>query len=108
MRRGESIESILQRCLARIAAGESVAACLHDHPEHADELAPLLEAVAKLRGWAPPTLSDRARAAARARAHAALAARRAPPLRPLGVGLGRRHAAGTGLRADAPSVASAR
>ncbi|MFL5800675.1 MAG: DUF5667 domain-containing protein [Roseiflexaceae bacterium] len=81
MRRGESIECILQRCLARIAAGESIAACLRDYPEHADELAPLLETVAELRGWAPPTLSDAARRTARARAHAALAVRRSRPSR---------------------------
>jgi hypothetical protein len=71
----------LQLCLARIAAGESIAACLNDYPEHADELAPLLEAAAELRGWAQPALSDATRASARTRAHAALAARRARPPR---------------------------
>jgi hypothetical protein len=76
MSRGETTENILQRCLERIAAGESIAACLRDHPEHADELAPLLEAVAELRGWAPPTLSPAARSAGRARAHTALDALR--------------------------------
>ncbi len=81
MRRREAIENILQRCLARIEAGESIAACLHDYPEHADELAPLLEAVAELRGWEPPRLSAAARDAARTRAHAALAAQRERPTR---------------------------
>lgn len=77
MRRGKAIENILQRCLARVEAGESIAACLRDYPEHADELAPLLEVVADLRGWEPPTLSAAARDAARARAHAALDGQRA-------------------------------
>jgi hypothetical protein len=77
MRRGKAIENILQRCLARIEAGESIAACLRDYPEHADELAPLLEVVADLRGWEPPTLSAAARDAARTRAHAALSGQRA-------------------------------
>jgi Domain of unknown function (DUF5667) len=77
MRRGKAIERILQLCLARIAAGESIAACLNDYPEHADELAPLLEAVVELRGWAPPALSAATRGATRTRAHAALAAQRA-------------------------------
>src|SRR5215470_4116682 len=81
MRRGKAIEHILQLCLARIAAGESIAACLNEYPEHADELAPLLEAAAELRGWAPPALSDATRGATRTRAHAALAARRARPSR---------------------------
>src|SRR5689334_20960259 len=75
MRREEPIESILQRCLVWIAAGESVDDCLRRFPERAEELRPLLEAAAALRGWQPPTLTPVARAAARERARAALAAR---------------------------------
>src|SRR5262245_5999769 len=79
MRREESIESILQRCLARLASGESIDACLRDFPERAGELRPLLETAAALRTWQPPALSLEVRAAARERARAALAARRAGP-----------------------------
>src|SRR5262245_48178707 len=75
MMREEPIESILQRCLVWLAAGESVDACLRRFPERAEELRPLLEAAAALRGWQSPTLSPVARAAARERARTALAAR---------------------------------
>jgi hypothetical protein len=77
MRREEPIENILQHCLARIASGESVDACLRDFSERAEELRPLLEAAAALRGWQPPALSPGARVAARERARTALATRQA-------------------------------
>lgn len=81
----ERIEDILARCLERIAAGEDVSACLRDEPQHADALAPLLQAAMELRGWEPPRLSDAAHRAARAGAHATLARRsnaRRPAVRP--------------------------
>jgi hypothetical protein len=59
MKRAESIETILNRCLARLEAGEDVAACLSDVPQHAAELEPLLTVAASLRRWEPPTLSVR-------------------------------------------------
>src|SRR5207247_7474621 len=71
MNRGENIETILDRCLARLAGGATLDACLRDFPQHAVELAPLLEAAASLRRWEPPALSDAGRSAARARALAA-------------------------------------
>jgi hypothetical protein len=74
MKRGESIETILNRCLADLEAGEDVAACLSDVPQHAAELEPLLTVAASLRRWQPPTLTARARATARERALSALAA----------------------------------
>src|SRR5262245_36981030 len=79
MGREEPIESILQRCLARLASGESVDACLREFPERAEELRPLLEAAGALHSWQAPALSAAARAAAREQAHAALAARQARP-----------------------------
>jgi hypothetical protein len=81
MKRGERIESILQRCLARIEAGDGVDACLRDFPEQADDLRPLLEAALQLRRWEPPALSDAARATARARARDTFTALPAPPRR---------------------------
>jgi hypothetical protein len=72
----ERLEDILDRCLKRIADGEDMTACLRDEPEHADVLAPLLQAAVDLRAWEQPRLSNTARATARARAHAALASQR--------------------------------
>jgi hypothetical protein len=42
-------EQILNSCLDRLQAGESVEACLARYPSHADELAPLLTVAAGLR-----------------------------------------------------------
>jgi hypothetical protein len=49
--RSEPIEDILDHCLERILAGENVTACLYDEPEHAEVLAPLLQAAVGLRAW---------------------------------------------------------
>ncbi len=45
MKRSNEIEKILDECLERIFAGATIEACLREHPEHADELKPLLETV---------------------------------------------------------------
>jgi hypothetical protein len=68
----ERFETILERCLERIATGEDLETCLRDEPEHAERLAPLLEARAALREWEPPRLPDNVRDAARTRALDAL------------------------------------
>ncbi len=67
----QSIEAILEHCLARLEAGESVDACLRDFPEHAETLAPLLHVAADLRRWNPPSLTDAGRSRAHAQATAA-------------------------------------
>jgi Domain of unknown function (DUF5667) len=76
MNSGERIETILHSCLARLEAGEDVAACLINVPQHAAELEPLLTAAADLRRWTPPALSASARASARTRALSAFAEQR--------------------------------
>src|SRR5688500_12684312 len=73
----ERLEEIVQACLQRLDAGETIQACLRDYPDHAHALAPLLEAGADLRRWQPPALPDTPHYAARARARAALRARHA-------------------------------
>lgn len=45
MKRSNEIEKILDECLERIFAGETVEDCLKDYPDHAAELKPLLETV---------------------------------------------------------------
>ena len=37
-----NFDNALNDCLERLAAGETVAECLARHPQHVDELAPLL------------------------------------------------------------------
>jgi hypothetical protein len=54
----ERIEDVLDRCLARIAAGEDVCACLHDEPQHAEALTPLLQIALALRSLVPPDVSS--------------------------------------------------
>lgn len=72
--RDSRFDNILDDCLARLAAGESVVDCLTRYPEHADELAPLLrisqETTRIARATAP---SDAARLRGMARMQAALA-----------------------------------
>ena len=51
------LASVLDRCLERLRAGDSIAACLQGYPEYAGDLAPLLEAAQHLvpvAGWQPP------------------------------------------------------
>ena len=66
-------DNILDDCLARLTAGESIVDCLARYPEHADELAPLLrmsQETARIAHRATP--SDAARARGMARMQAAL------------------------------------
>src|SRR3712207_777527 len=76
MKRRDTFEAVLDQCLERIAAGDSIEACLRDFPQHAAALGPLLEAAARLHALDLPTLSRPAHNAARARAHAAFVAQR--------------------------------
>ncbi len=46
MNRGRELDDILDDCLERLARGEGVAECVGRYPEHAEELAPLLEVAA--------------------------------------------------------------
>ncbi len=43
MKQTEEFDTILDECLESILGGESVRACLERHPDHAEELRPLLE-----------------------------------------------------------------
>ena len=43
------LELILDDCLARLQSGEGLESCLAIHPEHADELRPLLELATDVR-----------------------------------------------------------
>ncbi len=65
-------------CLRRIRAGESVDACLADYPAEAAELRPLLEVALLLRPAPPPAPDAARRAAARARFLSQAAALQAP------------------------------
>jgi hypothetical protein len=49
MGRKQSLREALDASLDRLAAGASISQCLHDYPEHARALRPLLEAAAALR-----------------------------------------------------------
>lgn len=64
-------DNILNDCLERLAAGESVAGCLARYPEHADELAPLLllgQATTRVSRVSIPSSTGRARGKARMQA----------------------------------------
>ena len=72
-------DNILDDCLARLAAGESIVDCLARYPEHADELAPLLRMSQEtIRIAYTATPSDAARARGMARMQAALAEGKQP------------------------------
>ncbi len=77
-----TLSAILDECLHRLQAGETVAACLALYPDQASELAPLLAAAARLRPLAGQSLSAgqhaQGRAAVREAAHGR-AARTAKP-----------------------------
>ena len=53
-----NLTTILDDCLERLAAGESVAQCLARYPEAAPELAPLLAAAEQMRAFATVRLSQ--------------------------------------------------
>ncbi len=66
-----TLPAILDDCLRRLQAGETIAACLDHYPDQASELAPLLTAAARLRPLAGQRLSDAQRAQGRAVVRAA-------------------------------------
>lgn len=49
MNKKRNFDNILDECLTRLQRGESIEACLADHPEHAGELEPLLRTVLDAR-----------------------------------------------------------
>ena len=71
MRDTMTLPAILDDCLRRLQAGETIAACLDHYPDQASELAPLLTAAARLRPLAGQGLSDAQRAQGRAVVRAA-------------------------------------
>ncbi len=69
--RDSNFDNIVNDCLERMAAGESVAECLARYPEHADELAPILQmgrATIDVSRAARPSAAGRARGMARMQA----------------------------------------
>ena len=59
-----NFDNALNDCLERMAAGETLAECLARHPEHADELAPLLrmgQATMRLSQSVEPSAAGRVR-----------------------------------------------
>jgi hypothetical protein len=69
------ITDILEVCLERLRAGDSVTACLQDYPHCADELAPLLNSAEYARRVPPPQLNPAARQAIRRQLRSAVAGR---------------------------------
>ena len=61
------IELILDKCLARLKSGETVADCLRDFPEHRAELEALLSAAASLNSVPKVTVSEEFRRLSHAR-----------------------------------------
>lgn len=84
MRDSEAFDEVVEECLRRLEAGETVESCLRRFPQHAAALAPLLSAAAELRALPIPQLSHAARNAARARAQAAFARQYRSPRRTMG------------------------
>ena len=72
-----SLEDALAACLDDLDRGVSPAECLARFPEHAAELAPLLQVAVRTRAKPLPALSLGGRVCGRERMHAALAQRRA-------------------------------
>ena len=67
---GRDFDDILDECLERLASGETIAECCSRYPEHADELASLLQSASAVRQTARATPH---RALARARGYERLA-----------------------------------
>ena len=80
---GREFDDILDECLERLAAGESAADCAARYPDHAEELAPLLQSAAAVRRTADTAPNPQlARARVRERlAHALAQGRGAPSQR---------------------------
>ncbi|NOZ26985.1 MAG: hypothetical protein GXP39_02900 [Chloroflexi bacterium] len=62
-----NLETIFAECVERVIEGESVQACLDRYPQHADDLAPLLETVLLVQSMAEPVPQRSPAARARAR-----------------------------------------
>lgn len=73
-----NLSRMVDDCLARMAAGETVEACLARYPQRAAELAPLLVTAAQLRGLADARLSQGQRLRAKVALREALAEHRQP------------------------------
>ncbi len=71
-----NLTTILDDCLQRIAAGESVAQCLARYPEAAPELAPMLAAAEQLRAFSTARLTEGQRQRAKVALREELAAQR--------------------------------
>jgi hypothetical protein len=67
----EEFAQILDRCIDRLNAGETLEACLADYPQDADQLRPLLQAMSQTREAYAFTPSASAKATARQRFTAA-------------------------------------
>lgn len=76
-----NLSSILDDCLSRLAAGESVADCLASHPQYAGELAPMLRAATQLHVLSEARLTNGQQLRAKVQLREVLAARRAAPRR---------------------------
>ncbi|MCS7040230.1 MAG: hypothetical protein NZP34_11550, partial [Caldilineales bacterium] len=75
--------TILDDCLQRMAAGESLEACLERYPQHAAELRPLLETAILIR-TTPPPMSAAGWQRGRAAMHQAAAAAQSRQRHPVG------------------------
>jgi hypothetical protein len=73
----KDFDNILDECLERVMRGETIASCLEAYPEHAKELAPLLETASQTRGALSVTPRPEFRQTAAA--EFARAAREMPP-----------------------------
>jgi len=73
-----NLSRMVDDCLARMAAGESLEACLARYPQKAAELAPLLLTAAELHGLAGARLSQGQRLRAKVTLREALAERNRP------------------------------
>jgi hypothetical protein len=71
--RDQDYEAILTDCLERLQRGETIAACLARHPQHASVLEPVLVAASALIRTSAFRMPEPARAQARARMRRALA-----------------------------------
>ncbi len=83
---GSELESAFNDCIEALRAGKSLEECLARYPEHRAELEPLLRVVAEVWSMPRPGLSPAAARAGEARLRQALAARRRPFYRRVGLG----------------------
>jgi hypothetical protein len=68
----EEFEKILDECIDRVNRGDTIAACVKDHPEHAAELEPLLQMMFQTQDAFAFTPSDDAKRNGRQRLYAAV------------------------------------